>query len=181
MLDENDKYRLASLLALIPIPPSYEGYEVAIIPYLVDNWLGQYRSSTGTSEIVEVSYNTFRYLFDTIEDRLIAAWGVSEGKCTEPRPATRMAGHPLANGPLYHRGHAIPHTLGGGVDINLVPQLGSVNIGAFRKLEKRAVATPGSLYFTHWLYPPTNSQTPSNVEQGFLYPRQWVEIKQHSN
>ena len=74
---------------------------------------------------------------------------------------------------LYHRGHAIPHTLGGPTDINLVPQLGRINVGQFRTLEKRAVATPGSLYFTYWSYARTRaagrssaSQTPVAVDQG---------------
>ncbi len=52
-----------------------------------------------------------------------------------------MAGHPLSDGPHYHRGHASPHTLGGPTDIKLVPQLGSVNVEPFRDLERRAVAT----------------------------------------
>ena len=68
--------------------------------------------------------------------RLIAAWGISGGKHLGARDKSRMAGSPLGAGPGYHRGHAIPHTLGGPTDINLVPQLGSVNIGPFRRLKK---------------------------------------------
>jgi len=77
---------------------------------------------------------------------------------------------------LYHRGHAIPHTLGGATDINLVPQLGAVNVGAFRALERAAVATPGALYFTYWSYRGSRlrtarghdepGQVPTAVEQG---------------
>jgi hypothetical protein len=99
-----------------------------------------------------------------------------------------MAGHPLSTGPLYHRGHAIPHTLGGPTDINLVPQLGRINIGPFRPLEKKAVATPGSLYFTYWTYVGTPrardgraGQTPTGVDQGLLIAGQPPQITRHGN
>jgi hypothetical protein len=173
--------RLSSMLGLLPAAPGYEDYAVTIIPYVLDDWMAEYRSKAPKNEIVEVDCGGFRYLFDVIGERLIAAWGVSMGKHSEPRPAARMKGHPLSNGPLYHRGHAIPHTLGGGTDINLVPQLGSINVGDFRELEKRAVATPGALYFSHWLYTSGTSQTPVSVEQGFLCPGHRVDIRSHRN
>jgi hypothetical protein len=111
--------------------------------YLVGVWLGDYDGG-GKANIVETRSGNFSYLFDIEPGRLIAAWGVSQGKHSGARDKSRMAGHPLGAGPLYHRGHAIPHTLGGGTDINLVPQRGSVNVGPFRALEKLAVATPGA-------------------------------------
>jgi hypothetical protein len=92
-----------------------------------------------------------------------------------------MAGHPLSAGPDYHRGHAIAHRLGGQTDINLVPQLGKVNIGAFRPLERKAVATPGSMYFTYWLYSGGVRQTPSGVDQGLLVAGQLPDIRRHGN
>ena len=91
-----------------------------------------------------------------------------------------MAGHPLSAGGLYHRGHAIPHTLGGPTDINLVPQLGAINIGPFRALERQAVATPGALYFTYWQYS-GQSQTPIAVDQGLVVPGQMPVIRTHGN
>ncbi|MFZ4859448.1 MAG: DNA/RNA non-specific endonuclease [Desulfuromonadaceae bacterium] len=177
----SDYSLLHSLISVLPKNSDYADYEFAIVPYLIDSWLSAYRTGRIESEIVEVNAGEFYYLFDVITERLIAAWGVSAGKNTEPRPASRMAGHPLSNGPLYHRGHAIPHTLGGGTDINLVPQLGSVNVGAFRELEKRAVATPGSFYFSRWIYAPGDSQTPLSVEQGFLFPGTRPDIRLHQN
>lgn len=169
------------MLGLITSPPSYNDYASAIIPYLLDNWLAEYHSKALVNEIVQVNYGDFNYLFDVIAERLIAAWGISRGKHSAPRPVARMAAFPLSNGPLYHRGHAIPHSLGGGVDINLVPQLGSVNIGNFRQLERQAVATPGALYFTHWLYSAGNNQKPDVIEQGFLYPGRPVDIRTFKN
>lgn len=123
-----------------------------VISFLVDAWLDDYRWTR--ADIVAVRMSGFSYLFDIDAERLVAAWGISHGKHDGKRDKARMAGHPKGAGALYHRGHAIPHTLGGPTDINLMPQLGKVNVGAFRELEKKAVATPGSLYFTHWRYPP---------------------------
>lgn len=173
--------RLNSFAALLPATPVYADYGVAIVPYLVDQWLSSYRIHAAVDEVVEVHTGNFHYLFDVLAECLIAAWGVSMGKHGEPRPASRMAGHPLSNGPLYHRGHAIPHTLGGGTDINLVPQLAKVNVGPFRKLEKRAVAMPGSFYFTNWIYSTGNDQTPTGVEQGFVCAGMRPEIIRHGN
>jgi hypothetical protein len=147
------------------------------IAYLVDVWLADY----GPGDVVETSSQRFSYLFDLDEERLIAAWGVSEGRHGGPRDKARMAGHPLSAGSLYHRGHAIPHTLGGPTDINLVPQLGQVNVGPFRLLEKLAVATPGSLYFTYWTYRQGGCQVPSGVDQGLLIPGQAPQITPHGN
>jgi hypothetical protein len=87
----------------------------------------------------------------------------------------------LSAGPHYHRGHAIPHTLGGPTDINLVPQLGKVNIGPFRPLERRAVATVGSFYFTYWKYRSNSSQTPSGVDQGLFVPGASPDVRHHGN
>jgi len=157
-------------------------YDAEVVPYLVDVWLDEYAAVGGRdADVVQVSTGGFDYLFDVEAERLIAAWGVSQGKHTGARPAARMAGHPLSGGARYHRGHAIPHTLGGGTDINLVPQLGSVNVGAFRPLEIQAVRTPGVFYFTHWSYADATSQKPVLVEQGLLRPGSPPDIRTHRN
>jgi hypothetical protein len=141
-----------------------------------------------TADIIETRVFEFSYLFDVGAERLIAAWGISRGKNPEVRPKDRMKGHPLSAGPLYHRGHAIPHTLGGPTDINLVPQLGKINIGPFRALEKKAVASPGSFYFTYWKSKgsaPTRSrhpgQTPTGVDQGLLVPGKPPDVTHYGN
>jgi len=155
-------------------PPLNEGVVTSMLaPCLVDAWLNDYARFDTNYDIVETRVDGFFYLFDIAAERLIAAWGLSKGKDTSPRAiiARRMKGHPLTNivgGKRYHRGHAIPHTMGGRTDINLVPQLGLINSGRFQKLEQLAVATPGSLYLSYWRYPDTRSQRPSSVEQGCL-------------
>jgi hypothetical protein len=109
-----------------------------------------------------------------------AAWGISRGRFGGNRDAPRMKQFPLSAGAKYHRGHAIPHRLGGPLDINLVPQLGAINIGPFRALEKRAMATPGALYFTFWTYRGA-SQTPVGVDQGLLVAGKTPEIASFGN
>ncbi|MBC8750258.1 MULTISPECIES: hypothetical protein [Paraburkholderia] len=143
-----------------------------VAPLLVDLWADDYRRRVASCELLETSVGQFSYLFDRTTERLVAAWGISQGKSTVPRKeiAPRMRGHPLANSGIYHRGHAIPHTLGGSTDINLVPQLGKINSGPFRALERLAVSHAGALYFTYWLYGPGDSQVPVGVEQGLLVP-----------
>ncbi len=158
----------------------------AVVPLLVDAWLREYDSRSPSRDVFEVAVGGFCFLFDLKRQRLIAAWGVSHGRHGAPRDKARMAGHPLGAGAGYHRGHAIPHTLGGPTDINLVPQLGAINIGPFRALEKEAVATPGSLYFTYWVYPAGRSkaaatQQPIGVDQGLLLPGGPTQIRTHGN
>ena len=152
-----------------------------MIPGLIDVWIGHYTHGTQGSEIVETTVENFSYLFDITESRLIAAWGISRGRHGGKRDASRMAGHPLSAGDKYHRGHAIAHTLGGGTDINLVAQLGSINIGPFRALEREAVNTPGALYFTYWLYDSHDTQKPSGVEQGLLCIGKPAKVTQHAH
>lgn len=152
-----------------------------VVPILQRAWLEDYGRTTRSSDVVETTAGGFSYLFDIAHERLIAAWGISGGRHGAKRDSTRMAGHPLSAGPGYHRGHAIPHTLGGPTDINLVPQLGAVNIGPFRALERQAVATPGALYFTYWIYGAGASQKPRMVEQGLLVPGAKPDIRRHPN
>ena len=177
-------YQLVSTLA----PGSSEvGLAKLVVPYLVDVWLSDYGRYASTLDVLETRSADFSYLFDVAAERLVAAWGVSRGRHSGARDASRMAGHPNSVGPLHHRGHAIPHTLGGPTDINLVPQLGRINIGPFRPLEKQAVATPGSLYFTYWTYldsAPVRGhpgQTPTGVDQGLLISGQSPLIQHHDN
>ncbi len=148
---------------------------------LVQLWLDEYAGLNPSIDVVETTAASFSYLFDIGAQRLVAAWGVSAGRHGGKRDASRMAGHPLSAGQRYHRGHAIPHTLGGPTDINLVPQLGSVNVGPFRPLEKKAVATPGSFYFTYWKYRGNSTQIPSGVDQGLFIPGGTSDIRHHGN
>jgi hypothetical protein len=173
--------RLAGLVRTVDPRAPDQGFSAKVVPYLVEVWLDDYARASQKTEIVETTVAEFCYLFDIVKERLIAAWGISKGRHGGARDASRMAGHPLSAGPLYHRGHAIPHTLGGPTDINLVPQLGRINIGPFRPLEKKAVATPGSLYFTYWTYHGPLDKPPNGADQGLLQAGQPPQITHHGN
>lgn len=173
---------------LKPLHPPLTDFSVTsqIAPYLIDEWLKGYSHVAPSYDVVETRVDGFSYLFDIRAERLIAAWGLSKGKDSSPRSiiATRMKGHPLTNivgGKRYHRGHAIPHTMGGRTDINLVSQLGVINSGPFQEFEREAVAAPGSLYFSYWSYPDDRTQRPSAVQQGFLVAGSRPRTIQHPN
>lgn len=152
-----------------------------VMPALIETWLDQYRQLTRVNDVVSVTVDHFSYLFDLKGERLIAAWGISRGLHEGARDKARMAGHPRTGGDRYHRGHAIAHTLGGTTDINLVAQLGSINVGAFRELERAAVNTPGALYFTHWIFDSPDAEIAARVEQGLLIPGKGARIMEHPN
>jgi hypothetical protein len=166
------RQRLNGILPRLSREKAPACFEDKIGPLLVGLWARDYSRGAPHCDLLETTDSGFSYLFDVETERLVAAWGVSRGKNQESRAviATRMKGHPLANSDVYHRGHAIAHTLGGHTDINLVPQLGKINSGPFRALEKMAVCHPGSLYFTYWRYSRGKSQVPVAVEQGLLCP-----------
>ena len=67
------------------------------------------------------------------------------------------------------------------MDINILSQRGSINIGRFRVLENQAVKTPGSLYFTYWVYGRNTGQRPQRVEQGLLRPAELPDIRHLGN
>jgi hypothetical protein len=153
-----------------------------IIPYLLETWLNHYDLAGSGGEVAHVHVNELSYFFDIGPDRLIAAWGISEGRFAGDRDKSRMQGYPVTNRPVYHAGHAIPHRFGGGTDINLTAQLGKVNIGPFREIETRAVRTPGSLYFTYWMYGrDSTAQLAQRVQQGLLIPGSHPEIRIFKN
>jgi hypothetical protein len=149
--------------------------------YLVDVWLRDYRRATVSPDVVQVTDVGFDYLFDVANERLIAAFGFSRGRDPHDRDKGRMAGAPIGGPQGYHRGHAIPHRAGGGTDINLVAQKGSINIGPFRRIESLAISRPGALYFSYWLYTKAGGQRPFRCEQGLFTPGRKPELATFAN
>ena len=168
---------------------SYRGMNiVADIPdRLVPLWCDDYYRENAGAELVEVDLKeagaALTYLFDLHLERVIVAFGVpafAKGK----RDAGRMAGHPNSAGPAFHRGHLMAHSIGGGMDINLVPQLGKLNIGEFRILERRvrdlAKQSANCLYFVRPIYK-DKSQIPSMFEQGAILASKSLLYALHMN
>jgi hypothetical protein len=176
---------LAGLLRAPPPGLSWPNrLEKTVIPYLTGVWLRHYRMAISGGDIVEVPLGQYSYLFDIGPDRLIAAWGISQGRFAGDRPNSRIASHPVANRSVYDAGHAISHRLGGGTDINLAAQLASVNRKAFQELERAAVKNPGSLYFTYWMYHRTAEkkvQLASRIQQGLISQNAPPQIRGFTN
>jgi hypothetical protein len=155
--------------------------------HLVPLWCNDYYFSNPKAELLLVdlkdSGTEFNYLFDIGLGRVVVAFGVPIF-ATHKRDAGRMAGHPLSAGGEFHRGHLMAHSIGGGTDINLVPQLGKLNIGEFRRLERlvrdRARDNLKCLYFVRCIYL-TGSQTPSLFEQCVISPSRVVNYARHRN
>ena len=99
---------------------------------LVPLWCDDYTASNPLAELVQVDIAEptgppFSHLFALTPQRNVVAWGVP-AFVTHKRDATCMRGHPLGRDNRYHRGHLMSHATGGGTDINLIPQLGSLRV-----------------------------------------------------
>jgi hypothetical protein len=169
---------------------AYKGNDIIVqLPdLLVPLWCEDYTATNPAAELVQVNLAepggpTFCYLFDLTLQRNVVAWGVP-AYVQHRRDAARMSGHPLGGDHRHHRGHLMSHGTGGGTDINLVPQLGSLNIGAFRRLERlvRGLAQQHQvcLYFVRTLYGDA-SQLPRQIEQCVIQPSKAVSYAIHSN
>jgi hypothetical protein len=163
-----DYSRLQEAIRGVTGGPAFTAFVDRVLrPDLGTLWGDRYAHDSAGANIVEVQLGSFAYLFDLTQARAIAAYGFMQGHNKTKRDSGRMAGFPKHEGREYHRGHMIPHTGHGGTDINLFIQLGSVNVGPFRDLEKQAVAAPGSFYFVNLLYAPRgDAQRPIAMEQG---------------
>lgn len=170
-----------ALMGSIPAQESDDSFSTAVSECLTDIWLEDYSRNYSLKQVVEVKDSGFFHLFDIEQGRLIAAWRISQGRVDWKRDTSRLSKHPLSNGKKYHRGHAISHLMGGGLDINIVPQLGKVNTGAFQALERTALLHPGAVYFTYWMYANQTTQTPNRVDQGLLVRGQMPDIRSHRN
>ena len=106
------------------------------------------------------------------EDRVVAVWGLSRAEPANTRDTGRMAGF---LGGVWSdtysgrdRGHFFAHTMGGGTDINLFPQVASVNRGGeWRRMERYAAEHPGTFCFIRPIYSGP-SWTPSRLEYGIF-------------
>ena len=106
------------------------------------------------------------------EDRVVAVWGLSRAEPAESRDKSRMAG--FLRGAWagayagYDRGHFFAHTMGGGLDINLFPQIANVNRGGnWRKMEVECAGNPGTFCFIRPIYS-NSSWKPTRLEYGIF-------------
>jgi hypothetical protein len=152
-----------------------------VIDSKINECIAEYKYKFPAFSLREVNLEGANYIFDESSQRLIMAWAISKGKSNQDRDTPRMKNIPKGGGNDTHRGHAIAHTLGGGLDINIVPQLGSLNIGLFRCLENEAIRLPGVIYYTFWFYADSVSQKPTHVHQGIVRENCSVDERKFSN
>ena len=112
---------------------------------------------------------------DAVDDRLIAVHGTSRPN-EKSRNDSRLRGRTL--GPVevveadkrlaYDRGHAVGHKLGGGLDINIIPQTRKMNRGGlWRNMERYCQEHPGVYFFCRPIYIGFSSH-PAEIEFGIL-------------
>ncbi|MEJ0024969.1 MAG: hypothetical protein WDN01_02980 [Rhizomicrobium sp.] len=157
-----------------------------ILPFL---WQADYEAQApATSNLLTITFGGrrpgepfCRYLFDQasassgtslVEDRVVAAWGISRHVPAASRNRSRMHGFLRSVWstvyPGADRGHFLAHTLGGGLDINLFPQSKRVNrSGLWRQMETYCSRNPGTFYFVRPLYQ-NGSWIPSELEFGIF-------------
>ncbi|HEX4322424.1 MAG TPA: DNA/RNA non-specific endonuclease [Acidobacteriaceae bacterium] len=154
---------------------------------LVPLWCEEYVLTSPSADIVEVETGSpgsaFTYLFDIQLERAIAAFGIPS-TAKHARDKSRLRGHPLAPNQGLNRGHLMAHSIGGELDINLAPQAGKLNQGAFKRLEaevlKLAQDHQQSFYFVRLIYS-NPSQLPALFEQCIIRPNGHINYALHQN
>lgn len=140
-------------------------------PAISDAWAGQYRAETGgEAELVEVDLGTLTYLFDVAGQRVVGVYGTS-APTGAPRPNARMRGHPSYNKPgqaQTDRGHLAAHAIGGGTDMNLVPQAHALNVSrGWRDFERHLQRHLGTFFLVQVEYA-DETQRPSAFVYGAI-------------
>jgi hypothetical protein len=154
---------------------------------LEPEWVAAYRTATSwTTEVLEIRQGELVFLFDAAptlqgaaesgDDRVVAVWGRSRAP-DRRRDRARLAGflpNPLSwSRAELDRGHFVAHTAGGGLDLNLFPQVSALNRGRsregrlWRRMEGYAARHPGTPLFVRPVYG-DSSWRPMAVELGLL-------------
>ena len=135
--------------------------------------------------MLEIQLDRLTYLFDASpttydlaggDDRLVAVWGESQPPASR-RDFRRQAGFLRSpakwSGARRDRGHFVAHAAGGGLDLNLFPQISAVNRGRtmqgrrWREMERYASLHSGTPLFVRPIYDGT-TWVPSAVDYGLL-------------
>ncbi|KKG34636.1 DNA/RNA non-specific endonuclease [Methanosarcina mazei] len=169
---------------------------------LPDVWCEKYNEMTLTeTNILQFTDNGFEYLFDfsselvakgvvprnqASENRVVVVFGRSQPS-HKKRDKNRMKGFlgPSSKvfGDNYDKGHFIGHAFGGGLEVNLFPQLRGINQGlsargkVFQSMEKYCSDNAETFCFNRPIYC-NLSWRPRMIEFGILTEEMnfWVEI-----
>jgi len=175
--------------------PTTESWDAFVGEVLEPAWLTAYRAETAWStEIQDIHLDALVFLFDAAptlkqmtqagDDRLVAVWGRSSPPA-QKRDRARIAGllptPEMWSGSGLDRGHFVAHGAGGGLDLNLFPQLATLNRGwsrqgrLWRQMERYAAEHPGTPLFLRPTYR-DDSWRPSAIEFGLLtQDKLWIE------
>lgn len=129
-------------------------------------WGAAYERQSG-NEIVCVDLGTLTYGFDITAERLVYVTGKTGSP--EVRDRSRQQGSPRPSEKDDEKGHVIATSLGGGMDINLIPQARSVNRGKgsqWASTERELAKRPGSAVAIQLVYS-DDSQRPASFEFGY--------------
>lgn len=146
---------------------------------LVSKWSSAYERRTG-NELFEIDLGACTYSFDTNAGRLVCVRGHSAPP-ESARDGSRQKGHPRApRGD--HKGHVIAHSMGGGMDMNIVNQAASVNLGKrWRGIETLAAENPGTAVAVHLMYDDDSSDRPTGFEYGYDDPSSGFQVECFEN
>lgn len=134
---------------------------------LADRWAAEYETETGHT-VYFVSDGDYTYAYDIEGERLVCVYGGS-GEPQGRRDTGRQRAYPpVPNGD--EKGHAIAHSMGGGLDINLIPQKARMNHSReWRSIERLAADHPGTPVAVRLKYDDDSSR-PSTIEYAYEHP-----------
>lgn len=133
---------------------------------IASQWGAAYERQS-RNEIVCVDLGTLTYGFDIAAERLVYVIGTTGAP--EVRDRSRQQGSPKPSEKGDEKGHVIATSLGGGMDINLIPQARSVNRGKgsqWASIERELAKRPGSAVAIRLVYS-DDSQGPASFEFGY--------------
>jgi hypothetical protein len=182
----------ADMIARLPLAGISSPDQVRKI--MVKKWYETYHAHCPHSaEVHEVATGGGKYIYDFTaellasgempievgpDDRVVAAFGFSKA-ATSKRNRGRMQGFPRGGMSIilpelksyFDRGHYLGRSMGGSEDINLFPQLISINRGTcdmgktYRKMERYCLAHEGVFFFSRPFYYGI-SDHPAAIEYG---------------
>lgn len=182
----HDRWRVDYPLLLARAPSLDQSARVEfLLEELPWEWRDRYAAAVPKgAAICRISVETFEYIYDDQssiecadhESRIVAVIGRSAPTAT-PRPASRMKGWVGPSGVYLgartDKGHLAAHSIGGGVDINIVAQDSRLNRGwspegrTYRSMEEYGRTHPGTLCFSRPIYGDATAR-PALLEFGLL-------------